>query len=293
MVKDIIEEDGEVALSAFIATQDATNLDQNHMHFLQCCFFQAGIKPPRETLENIITNVNQTDHYKVYLCNDGDVFFQWEDVQKDHKTQTIIKNLISEQFGDQVKSIMPLDTFFIDYNIQNNINAIRAECFKKQGRITKSAQELSEYMQNPQLIATFKNTIQLISTQRMMRVNPQILIVEDQAFSQKILLSALKDYTCHVADTTGDAMVKYMEKCPDIVLLDIDLPDVSGHDFARFLKDIDPQAYVIMVTANQYESDVKKSKENNAMGFIPKPYKKEIILDAIEKFKINRKKKAS
>lgn len=290
MIENIIEEEGEILLSVVLAAQNSSQDGGKNLCFLQCCFFQLGLKPEKDILDNFSLSADSDISCTAYFCSDGDIIFEWKDGEYNDYILESLKALIKQRYKNNIERVMDDDAFFIEYDALIAQTDLKRECIKKQGKVTKSSQELLKYMQNPQLIATFKKTMHIISMQRMMRVNPHILIVEDQIFSQKILLSALKDYTCHVSSSTGEAIVTYIEKCPDIVLLDIDLPDLSGHKFANFLNQIDSQTYIVMVTSNTYTKDIKQAKENNVKGFIPKPYKKDVILDILGKFKKHRKK---
>lgn len=293
-----IQTDGENILYAAISASQHGAEDKNFMNanFLLCKFFHIGLELEEDKFREVFKTMERADDYKVFLCNDGDVIFQWSDdtdtfdvaVDSFDFRQNII-DTIKKKYGNRISDILSDDEFFIDYSYMMNISDLKLECMRKMGGSSKSDKELLHYMENSLVIDTFKKTIGLIAMQRMMRANPHILIVEDQVFSQKMLTTILKNFTCHVAGKTGDALLAYMEKCPDIVLLDVDLPDISGHRLAGMLKKIDPNAYIIMVTANKYEDDVQRAKQNGVKGFIPKPYKKEKILDAIEKFKKARK----
>ena len=132
----------------------------------------------------------------------------------------------------------------------------------------------------------------MISMQRSFRAKPHILIVEDQAFSQKMLLAALKGYTCHVAENSAEAIVRYIEKCPDIVLLDVDLPDIGGHQLAKFINKIDQDAYIVMISANRCESDIKEAQYNRVQGYIAKPFNKDDIIGSLDGFSKTKKKRA-
>ena len=209
--------------------------------------------------------------------------------QENEKLKEHIKNTILSSYKTDIENVFSVEKFFDIYDVLESAEAIKLIALKKQRKTTKSVKELKAHLNNQQLIRTFKNTIQMISMQRAFRTKPHILIVEDQAFSHKMLKAALKDYQCHVCERAGEAIVKYMELCPDIVLLDIDLPDLSGHEFAKLINKIDPGSYVVMITANSYPSDIKTAKENNVNGFIVKPFKKNDIDELIENFKKRRK----
>lgn len=291
MAEKIIIHDGEFDLSAFIMAKEIEGGIPNNMQFLQCRFFQIGVMPSNNILDKYTTHFYGLDEFRIYVCGDGDVIFQF--LAKDNGMETLdaIKQKIIQHYGTEITAIMSAHDFFKEFDTIDTYSALKAECFRKQRKATKSTSQLLSYMENDQLITTFRKTIQLVSMQRVMRVNPHILIVEDQIFSQKVLCTILKDYTCHIANTTAEAIVQYVEKCPDIVLLDIDLPDVNGHKFANFIRMIDKSSFIVMVTANQKMNDVQTAKKNNVMGFVPKPCKKDTILAVIDKFHKTRRKR--
>lgn len=293
---DIVEDNGEDMLYASLVVlqnQGTGEALENH-NFLQCRFFQLNMKLEHDLLGVHFQSITSSEGFKVYFCSDGDVIFQWIDGQDDSDHKNTIINFISERFRKDIEAIMPFEDFFAEYNIFDNIGALKAECLKKQGKITKNGRELTRCLENDRLVSTFSSTIQLISMQRTMRVKPHILIVEDQAFSQQMLLSVLEpEHTCHVASSAGEGVLLYIEKCPDIVFLDIGLPDISGHSFAKLLKAIDPNVYVVLVTAKNFASDVQTAKENDVKGYIPKPFTKDAIFETLDKFNQNKRKRAS
>lgn len=114
-----------------------------------------------------------------------------------------------------------------------------------------------------------------------------ILIVEDQDFSRKMLHDLLTRtcvYTCYSAKNAVEAIELYATHAPDIVLLDIGLPDHSGHEIAAVLKEVDPKSYIIYVTSSNFIKDVAAAKKNNVRGFIAKPYSKNKIQAAIDNY---------
>lgn len=125
----------------------------------------------------------------------------------------------------------------------------------------------------------------LAQSLRKSREQVRILVVEDQLFSRKILEELLHhDYTVDSAATAKDGMRLFLEFAPDIALLDIELSDDSGHMLAKFIKSVDPEVFVVMVTGNNSVEDVTTARANKVDGFIVKPYNKSKVLECIEKF---------
>lgn len=124
---------------------------------------------------------------------------------------------------------------------------------------------------------------------RTERKNLLILIVEDQKFSRLLLKSHLAKFYDVIEAASGDEALKiYVEKVPDIIFLDIELPFVNGHKVGELISKLDQDAHIVMVTANNYRQDVLKAKEYKVKGFITKPYTKESIYKAVEEFLTNR-----
>ncbi|MCL2469426.1 MAG: response regulator [Alphaproteobacteria bacterium] len=130
----------------------------------------------------------------------------------------------------------------------------------------------------PALAARFR----LALAARPGRDRPRILIVEDQLFSRRLLQGLLQnDFVVDIAVAAKDAMHSYFENAPDIAFVDIELTDDSGHTLAQFMKAIDKDAFIVMVTANHAIEDVALAKSNQVDGFIAKPYNKAAIYGSI------------
>jgi len=138
---------------------------------------------------------------------------------------------------------------------------------------------------SPKRIENFKR----LQSKRTLREKLHILIVEDQAFTRKLLYDVLKNtYEVASAESVERGWQLYLETVPNIVFLDIELTDASGHLLAAKIKEIDPASFVIMVTANNSVEDVQVAKQNKVAGFIAKPFSKQKINEAIEKYKASK-----
>lgn len=255
--------------------------------FMHCRFFQIAAVPDVMDITRLLDQAfDPQDEVTVFFCRDGDVMVSW---RNSTEVPERLREILAQRYMVEIEHYMGLEEFFHQYD-ERNIGVLKAECLKKQGKITKKGQELMKCFSSDRFINTFQQTIRLVKTQRTFRSKPHILIVEDQLFSQKMMVALLKDYQTYVAGSSGDAFVTFIEKCPDIIFLDIELPDVSGHDFAGLMQLIDPETHIVMVTANNYKADVEKARQNGVKGYITKPYQKESILKAIELFEKKKKK---
>jgi len=133
----------------------------------------------------------------------------------------------------------------------------------------------------PELMDKFRSNRQL----RKIRKGLHVLVVEDQAFSRRLMQQFFWQI-CSVdaAAQASEALTLYMGNAPNIAFLDIDLPDGSGHLLATMMKKIDPDSFVVMVTANHTAEDVIKAKDNNVDGYIVKPFSKQKIIACLDRY---------
>ncbi|MDD4565415.1 MAG: response regulator [Eubacteriales bacterium] len=111
-----------------------------------------------------------------------------------------------------------------------------------------------------------------------------ILIVDDAAFMRMMIKDNLKKAGYSDFQEAGDgeeAMAKYMEGKPDLVLLDITMPVKDGIQALQSIKQVNPQAKVIMCSAMGQEGMVVEAIKLGALDFIVKPFKPERLIQAV------------
>lgn len=108
------------------------------------------------------------------------------------------------------------------------------------------------------------------------RVPPRVLLVEDDPFSRRMVSNAIKEKVRLItAQTNEEAFSRYLMHAPDVVFLDINLPDGSGFDLLNRIRRLDPKAFVIMFSGNGYLENVVRAFDGGARGFIAKPFARE------------------
>lgn len=114
-----------------------------------------------------------------------------------------------------------------------------------------------------------------------------ILIVDDAAFMRMMIKDILtkNGYTvCGEAVNGQDAVQKYAELQPDLVIMDITMPEMSGVDALKAIKTTNPSAQVIMCSALGQQDMVVEAIQFGALDFIVKPFQEERLIKAISKF---------
>jgi len=114
---------------------------------------------------------------------------------------------------------------------------------------------------------------------------PKILVVDDAQFMRLILSKLLKEhgYETIEAENGNRALEQYVAHSPDVVLLDITMPEKDGLEVLSELHQMDPDARVVMLTALGQQSVVLQAIKSGARDFIVKPYESERVLVAVER----------
>lgn len=113
-----------------------------------------------------------------------------------------------------------------------------------------------------------------------------ILVVDDAGFMRKMVQTHLSKagYTDFIEGEDGQKAVElYKEKHPDLVIMDITMPNVDGIAALRQIKEFDPKAKVMMCSAMGQESMVMDAIKLGALDFIVKPFKQDRIIQAVSK----------
>jgi len=113
-----------------------------------------------------------------------------------------------------------------------------------------------------------------------------ILIVDDAAFMRMMIKDILSKngYTvAGEAENGAKAVEKYNELKPDLVLMDITMPDKDGIQALKEIKSADPGAKVIMCSAMGQQAMVIESIQAGAKDFIVKPFQPDRVLEAVKK----------
>jgi two-component system chemotaxis response regulator CheY len=118
-------------------------------------------------------------------------------------------------------------------------------------------------------------------------MSKKILIVDDALFMRE----SIKNMLINSSDieVVGEAangiegVELYSRLRPDIVTMDITMPDMGGIEALQKIREIDPEARVIMISAMGQEGMVKQSIISGAKTFVVKPFSEDVLISTINK----------
>lgn len=206
---------------------------------------------PNETGEMIRTLFKDFDG-KIYLCNDHDIFMliRWGQTADPMQIPKRIENTLPPGSCEvQVQQPTP-------EGLQKLVVQIRL------GR--------------PQENASCADT-------RAARRGNVVLVADDDMYMRTLLKKGVATHAaCYEVDNGKEVMAAYKKYMPDILFLDIHLPGRTGIDILSEVMEADPNAYVIMFSADSSRDKVEQTIQNGAKGFMTKPFSRERLNEYIK-----------
>lgn len=114
----------------------------------------------------------------------------------------------------------------------------------------------------------------------------RVLIVDDAAFMRMMIKDILEKNGYQIVGEASNgikAVEIYKAEKPDVVTMDITMPDMDGIEAVKEIKAFDPAAKIIMCSAMGQQTMVMDAIRSGARDFIVKPFQAERVLEAIRK----------
>jgi two-component system chemotaxis response regulator CheY len=114
----------------------------------------------------------------------------------------------------------------------------------------------------------------------------RVLIVDDASFMRMAIKIILQKSGFEVIGEAENGVVgikKYQELQPDLVTMDITMPEMTGIEALKEITKFDPKAKVVMVSAMGQQAMVREAIVNGAKSFIVKPFKEDHVVETLNK----------
>ncbi len=272
-----------------LVTQNATNLFANELRNclqqkrnVRCIILKLSQIPQKPTdwpsrttatVERCLGGAGQ-----IYFHENGDVSVFVHSAAKKH-FDGLVSALSENLAGASLRGLAFLYELPVDGEALMNlfVTTHRArEVLARTGEKTVRVIVTDDYLTN--------SLAHTVGFRREKRTVPQILLVEDKSFYQRLVSDLfIKDFMLTIARCGADALDLYIQSAPDLVLLNIGLPDTSGFDVLTRLLELDAEAYVVMLSGQRSRENVLHAVDSGAKDFVAKPFTSEKLLSAVSK----------
>ena len=234
---------------------------------------------------NQLENIPESYMAQVYICEDHDVFILMHAFMQGSFISAV--KTMSHHFADQNFNALSTIYFLDEHHglladiCQEKMDKILSNQSdeEKEREKQKSEQTTAEIMADLDI-----NLIETLTRRRHDRRDPLILIVEDDQLSRTLVSNTIRDkYDSVMAVDGKEGLNEFILQAPDVVFLDIGLPDINGHDVLECMFQIDPSAYVIMFSGLKDKENIMRALRAGSQGFVGKPFTREKLFEYIGK----------
>ena len=133
-------------------------------------------------------------------------------------------------------------------------------------------------------VTTNSRTIR-VSTKTDLNTAPLILVAEDEDSNYELVRIVLaKRYRLLRAHNGIEAVTYSEEEHPALVLMDVRMPDMSGLDATRIIKEVNPDIPVVALSAYAFDDNIREAREAGCNEFMAKPFRVEDLLDTVQRY---------
>ena len=276
----VIEKDAEVKLLDDLKT---IRYESSGYRFIHYAFSQLPEKEKSVAQElltaEIINDVLENPDAKIFICEDSDVIIVGPNIftKTYDKLNQVIYQLLQFPKLHEILKLYDVDNSWptLYKIVKDKCANIESKNIAEQAAQKQKAQdEMKETILRSDNLS--QDLIKTIKERRARRSSINVMIVEDDGFSRKLVRNILnKTYEVIDVEDGKDALNSYVIISPDIIFLDIDLPDINGHEILQKLLKIDSEAYVVMLSGNSDQDNVIRAIKSGAKGFVTKPFLKD------------------
>lgn len=217
-----------------------------------------------------------------YVCQDTDIFIlMHEFMQRQFLSlaQEISGTIVSDSSSNIIDVYdMGADRDVIIALVEKKISALEMLVDKSDLGQDENSAHITQALSNidPLQIAS-------LPSRRKNRDYPIILVIDDDQLSRTLVNNVLQnDYRLVFSENGKSGIKSYVEHAPDVLFLDIGLPDILGSDLLELFFQIDPENYTIMFSGQRSEDNIYGALRQGAQGFVEKPFSREKMIRYVE-----------
>jgi CheY-like chemotaxis protein len=124
-----------------------------------------------------------------------------------------------------------------------------------------------------------------VSTKTDVQNAPLILVAEDEDSNYELVKIVLQKRYRLVRAVNGIEAVTFCEDDrPDMILMDIRMPDMNGLDATRIIKEVNHDIPIVALSAYAFDENIREAKAAGCDEFLAKPFRVEDLLDIVQKY---------
>lgn len=231
-------------------------------------------------VKNIVDSYLENADGRAFFCKDRNIYIMSKNVSRQSLEQSA--SLIFEMINDDEYSPYQYEI----YNLGTEGSRFAKKFFERCHTLDFNQREYNHILEKSHeftltdLVEDISKTITYNSV-----YTPKVLLVEDDPMTRFMVRKAVKNQ-CELATAAQATKVfsLYTSYKPDIVFLDINLPDMNGYEVLNWIMNNDPGASVVMFSSNCDMDNIVNCMEQGAKGFIAKPFSKGKLLHYINNF---------
>lgn len=278
----------ELAESKLVTALEAARA--RHSQATRCLhFYLSGRTDATAQLHRVV--IDATHHHaasaqpEIYLCDNGDAFVLTQAISSKHLHLLMLE--VANFLGVAADSALAQL-----HDLEIGANMLLSELERREHERRTALEALKQRYAEEQLRrrrqaildSDMQDVLQDVNARRRARGTPELMVIEDDVFSRRLVENVIKKHYPLTALSTADlALATYTNLAPDVLFLDINLPDVSGHELLQKVLAIDPQAYVVMLSGNADQQNILRAMKAGAKGFIAKPFTREKLFQYIDR----------
>ncbi|MCB1720556.1 MAG: response regulator [Rhodospirillales bacterium] len=228
-------------------------------------------------VKNVIESYLKDANGRVFFCNDRQIYIICKGVA--------CKNLgqVAQLICDLLHEDSSIEIQYKIYDLGKDGPKFASMFFERCNVLDFNAKEYADILDKSHEHAIFSlvgNNTEAVT--RHFVNAPRVLLVEDDPITRFMVRKAIKNECVLATAPEGNKVFSlYASYQPDIVFLDINLPDLNGYDVLEWIMDNDPGACVVMFSSNSDMDNIVSSMDYGAKGFVSKPFSKEKLLHYI------------
>lgn len=255
----------------------------------QRCYFMAFSRadlPKQDLFETFLKRLQDVpDSYRaeVYICRDYDVFIFMQGFMQRHFTDFLQK--LGKDLGkDSVADLGEVMEVGVHWEKLETLCERKLEKIAKDHATKEKERQEAEKITLEALGRLDTDQVASLARRRKARAIPLVMIADDDQIARTLVGNVVREnYEWASAKDGQECLSTYVSSAPDVLFLDIGLPDINGHDLLECLLQIDPDAYIIMFSGRKDRENIMKALEAGAQGFIGKPFTREKLTQYIER----------